>query len=302
MILKMNSQTKPVKIRIKSGGEEHASLNSLKNNFHVLDVCDLLDNRLSRWLRQQNQHELANELDVLFPAASFEINDETIVSLLRLFFRHDIPSITFGLLDFAKYWHEHNDMVNFMNLLKVNLTVTKYYYYNNKTLLSDKEWESLFIQYKGIEKETDEILNNFKNEKAKQDDIIPKVQLENIIRQYSSALIIEIDYKNQKEVELVDFLYKCKNTKNLLANWEDKIYEHGIRKKRLMNMGVVSKGHSKEWKMIKELTDSFMTYGKVYPPKELNGLPHSIGCSLSMIDCIDKIAIDTIYSYENKSN
>ena len=145
-------------------------------------------------------------------------------------------------------------------------------------------------------------MNNFKNEKAKQDDIIPKVQLENIIRQYRSASIIEIDYKNQKEVELVDFLYKCKNTKNLLANWEDKIYEHGIRKKRLMNMGVVSKRHSKEWKMIKELTDSFMTYGKVYPPKELNGLPHSIGCSLSMIDCIDKIAIDTIYSYENKSN
>ena len=76
------------------------------------------------------------------------------------------------------------------------MSYTKYYYYNNKTLLSDKEWESLFIQYKGIEKEADEILNNFKNEKAKQDDIIPKVQLENIIRQYRSASIIEIDYKN----------------------------------------------------------------------------------------------------------
>lgn len=53
-------KAKPVKIRIKSGGEEHSSLGSLKRNFNISDINPLLDGRLARWLRQQGESALAD--------------------------------------------------------------------------------------------------------------------------------------------------------------------------------------------------------------------------------------------------
>ena len=53
-------KAKPVKIRIKSGGEEHSSLESLKRNFNISDINPLLDGRLARWLRQQGESALAD--------------------------------------------------------------------------------------------------------------------------------------------------------------------------------------------------------------------------------------------------
>lgn len=46
--MKLISKAKPVKIRIKSGGEEHSSLDSLKRNFNISDIQPLLDGRLVR--------------------------------------------------------------------------------------------------------------------------------------------------------------------------------------------------------------------------------------------------------------
>ena len=50
--MKLIAKAKPVKIRIKSGGEEHTSLDSLKRNFNISDIQPLLDGRLVRWLKQ----------------------------------------------------------------------------------------------------------------------------------------------------------------------------------------------------------------------------------------------------------
>ena len=36
--MKVIAKAKPVKIRIKSGGEEHSSLDSLKHNFNIEDI------------------------------------------------------------------------------------------------------------------------------------------------------------------------------------------------------------------------------------------------------------------------
>lgn len=54
---------KPVRIRIKSGGMEHSSVESLKSHFVVDDIKDLVaDGRLSRWLEQQNHRSIPNEI------------------------------------------------------------------------------------------------------------------------------------------------------------------------------------------------------------------------------------------------
>ena len=47
--MKLEPKAKPVRIRIKSGGEEHSTLESLKRNFSVDDLKPAVeDRRLSR--------------------------------------------------------------------------------------------------------------------------------------------------------------------------------------------------------------------------------------------------------------
>ena len=62
--MKLEPKAKPVRIRIRSGGEEHFSLDSLKRNFSVQDLWEAVTERsLSRWLKQQNEKELAEKVD-----------------------------------------------------------------------------------------------------------------------------------------------------------------------------------------------------------------------------------------------
>ena len=54
--MKLEPKAKPVRIRIKSGGEEHFSLDSLKRNFSVQDLWEAVRGKsLSRWLTQPNE-------------------------------------------------------------------------------------------------------------------------------------------------------------------------------------------------------------------------------------------------------
>ena len=59
-------KAKPIRIRIKSGGEEHSSLDSLRQNLCVQDLWPLVkDKRLSRWLMQLGEVDLAHAIDAL---------------------------------------------------------------------------------------------------------------------------------------------------------------------------------------------------------------------------------------------
>lgn len=55
---------KPIRIRIKSAGEEHSSLDSLRLHFIFDDILPLIkDGRFSRWLRQIAQNDIADQID-----------------------------------------------------------------------------------------------------------------------------------------------------------------------------------------------------------------------------------------------
>lgn len=55
---------KPIRIRIKSAGEEHSSLDSLRLHFKFDDILPLVkDGRFSRWLRQISQNDIADQID-----------------------------------------------------------------------------------------------------------------------------------------------------------------------------------------------------------------------------------------------
>lgn len=63
--MKLIAKAKPVKIRIKSGDEEHISLESLRKNFEWEDVRKLFDGGLYRWLRRIDKSDIAEMLKEL---------------------------------------------------------------------------------------------------------------------------------------------------------------------------------------------------------------------------------------------
>jgi len=84
---------KPVRIRIKSGGIEHTSLDSLKHKFNLKDVSSLLDGRLETWLKQINCEDEANEIGMYkkkFQDEKQYIPDEkACLEFLNIFFSED---------------------------------------------------------------------------------------------------------------------------------------------------------------------------------------------------------------------
>lgn len=98
--MKLVAKAKPVKIRITSGRidtsgrqdtytrQEHSSLESLKHNFDIEDVRQLLDGRLSRWLKQQGENELAEYIGLLKPKDLD--TSKGIIDLMTLFFPEEI--------------------------------------------------------------------------------------------------------------------------------------------------------------------------------------------------------------------
>ena len=160
--MKLIAKAKPVKIRIKSGGEEHTSLNSLKRNFNISDIVPLLDGRLVRWLRQQGENELANII------VDFDISQlntlQGVMNLIKLFFSEYIEEHSIkNILALLEYWlksssYRENGEHLFYNVINDScscyeddkyLNIVKYLYKNKDNLKCPEfDWFSLFIKYK----------------------------------------------------------------------------------------------------------------------------------------------------------
>lgn len=95
---------KPVRIRIKSGGMEHSSVESLKSHFVVADIKDLVaDGRLSRWLEQQNHRSIPNQI--------LALNKDTMEFTLAVyrFFFDEKNEMSDGELFYCLYQETSND-------------------------------------------------------------------------------------------------------------------------------------------------------------------------------------------------
>ena len=97
--MRLIPKAKAVRIRIKSGGEEHSSLDSLKRNFDLSDVRVLLDGRLSRWLKQQGEHDLATKIE----SSDKQKLIKEDFSLCKLFFGTEINNKISNIHSFADY-------------------------------------------------------------------------------------------------------------------------------------------------------------------------------------------------------
>lgn len=155
--MRLVAKAKPVKIRIKSGGEEHVSLESLKHNFCVEDIRLLLDGRLTRWLKQRNEEALAKEIDNW---DTFSLDTpKGYLDFIMLFFQNDLPSDSINtLLDLAQYWknkteYKKNSLILYQHLLNSEIEAAKKIY--KEKILNNIDWHKTFLQFPDFEQDAE---------------------------------------------------------------------------------------------------------------------------------------------------
>lgn len=153
--MRIIAKAKPIRIRIKSGGEEHFSLDSLRQNLNVEDLWPLInDKRLSRWLMQLGETELAHSVESLI---NEELDEHAYFYVLKLFLKerfdnsqiHDIYSL-------FEYWHdcEKRTPKNYVSLRKYLLSKyegAKFIFKQYPEEVSDGEWWDVFCTFENEE-------------------------------------------------------------------------------------------------------------------------------------------------------
>lgn len=153
--MRIIAKAKPIRIRIKSGGEEHSSLDSLRQNLCVQDLWPLVkDKRLSRWLMQLGEVDLAHAIDALSVG---QLDVSTYFKILFLFLKDELYAhCVMDLYTLVSYWHDSEMRMskNYKSLLKFLLSQYKgakflFDHYPNE--ISESEWWNVFCKFKSDE-------------------------------------------------------------------------------------------------------------------------------------------------------
>lgn len=153
--MRIIAKAKHIRIRIKSGGEEHFSLDSLRQNLNVQDLWPLIkDNRLSRWLRQLGETELAHSVESLI---NEELDEHAYFYVLRLFLKERLDnSQIHDIYSLFECWHdcEKRTSKNYDSLRKYLLSKyegAKFIFKQYPKELSDGEWWDVFSKFENEE-------------------------------------------------------------------------------------------------------------------------------------------------------
>lgn len=153
--MRIIAKAKPIRIRIKSGGEEHSSLDSLRRNLCVQELWPLIkDHRLSRWLMQLGEVDLAHEIDAL---SECQLDFSTYFKVLVIFLKNDLVGrhVT-ELYTLFSFWHdcEKRKSKNYDSLRKYLLSKyegAKFIFKQYPEELSGGEWWDVFCKYENEE-------------------------------------------------------------------------------------------------------------------------------------------------------
>lgn len=143
--MKLEPKAKPVRIRIKSGGEEHFSLDSLKRNFSVQDLWEAVRGKsLYRWLRQQNENELADNVDAFRKIEKPTI--EEYVGFSTLFFKDNaLPDVN-SLIDYYQSKGLQNNLQYLLVYVFDSLDYEKgkTWFHTYRRMKRDEDWVNFF--------------------------------------------------------------------------------------------------------------------------------------------------------------
>ena len=153
--MRIIAKAKPIRIRIKSGEEEHFSLDSLCRNLCVQELWPLIkDHRLSRWLMQLGEVDLAHEIDAF---SECQLDFSTYFKVLVVFLKDDLVGhhVT-ELYALFSFWHncEKRKSKNYDSLRKYLLSKyegAKFIFKQYPKELSDGEWWDVFSKFENEE-------------------------------------------------------------------------------------------------------------------------------------------------------
>ena len=153
--MRIIAKAKPIRIRIKSGEEEHSSLDSLRQNLCVQDLWPLVkDKRLSRWLMQLGEVDLAHAIDALSVG---QLDVSTYFKVLVIFLKDDLVGhhVT-ELYTLFSFWHdcEKRKSKNYDSLRKYLLSTyegAKFIFKQYPEEVSDGEWWVVFSKFENEE-------------------------------------------------------------------------------------------------------------------------------------------------------
>ena len=153
--MRIIAKAKPIRIRIKSGEEEHSSLDSLRRNLCVQELWPLIkDHRLSRWLRQLGEVDLAHDIDAL---SESQLDFSTYFKVLLLFLKDDrVGRHVTELYTLFSFWHdcEKRKSKNYDSLRKYLLSTyegAKFIFKQYPEEVSDGEWWVVFSKFENEE-------------------------------------------------------------------------------------------------------------------------------------------------------
>lgn len=131
--MKLIPQAKPVRIRISCDGQEHFSLASLRKSFRCNAVSELMDAPLVKWLKQQNESEVANRVKLLIDCKE----KCSPIELASAFFVEEGIDKVDSPLSLFDFWSQHGYQYNAIKFVEDCY----------QTYKAHPEFESLFYKY-----------------------------------------------------------------------------------------------------------------------------------------------------------
>jgi hypothetical protein len=156
-------KAKPVRIRIKSGGKEHFSLDSLKRNFSAQDLWEAaVGGSLSSWLKQQEETDLRGKLDAFLKqyqeaegeekAVAGKLSIKKYLEFSGLFFEKETGGHAFedanALVQFYKDQKLKENLRSAFSFLAdtIDYQIGKDVLDSYRDLMSGEEWASFFLK------------------------------------------------------------------------------------------------------------------------------------------------------------
>ena len=147
--MKLIPKAKPIRIRIVSGGEEHSSIETLRNNYSLGDILPLVkDGRLHKWLLRVGETKAAEYAYILIGSNTYA-NSKDIVDLTAAIFNIQARNID----DLQKLWKKQYPK-SFFNYVKAyggtfkDISEARKLYDSingNNSEMSEKEWQEIFV-------------------------------------------------------------------------------------------------------------------------------------------------------------
>ena len=164
--MKLTPQAKPIRIRIVSGGEEHSSIESLRNNYSLKDILPRVkDGQLYKWLDRIGESKSAERARNL-KDKDIRTNSKDIIELTALIFSTTVKNIEELVLlwrekypkSFQNYINEPFDDISLVHELYDSLN-------EDSLVMTMEEWRNIFITtLKGMPLEM--VLEDFKKYKS----------------------------------------------------------------------------------------------------------------------------------------